>query len=124
MTALRLDYPFHIGAAERTAAADHRDYVRDLIEQVLFTAPGERVNRPDFGSGVMQLVFGPAGAETAATVEFLVKGALQQFLPSVITVEAVDATAEDAVLSVRVDYVILDLGERVRTVFVREGGGL
>ena len=51
-----------------------------MIEQVLFTMPGERVNRPDFGSGVMQLVFAPASDEMATAAEFLVRGNLQQWL--------------------------------------------
>ena len=77
---MQLDYPYHFDGRERTAETGIDDHVRDLIEQLLFTQPGERVNRPDFGSGVMQLVFAAASPEVAATAEFLIRGALQQWL--------------------------------------------
>ena len=54
-------YPLRVDAHGATARTDRAGYLRDLIEQVLFTAPGERVNRPDFGAGVGQLVFAPTG---------------------------------------------------------------
>ena len=63
---MHIDYPFHVGGGGRTAGTNDDDYVRDLVEQVLFTAPGERVNRPTFGSGILRLVFEPASAEAAA----------------------------------------------------------
>lgn len=109
---MHLDHPFHFDGRDRTATADDSDHVRDLIEQVLFTMPGERVNRPDFGSGVMQLVFAPNSPELATTTEFLVKGALQQWLGDVLTVEEVAVASEDATLRVRVDYVVNRTGER------------
>ena len=56
-----VDYPFGFDATGRTRAASREDHVRDLVEQVLFTAPGERVNRPQFGSGLLGLVFEPNG---------------------------------------------------------------
>ena len=63
--------------------------MRDLIEQVLFTAPGERVNRPEFGCGLKQLVFAPASDALAAATEQLVHGALIRWLDPVISVEKV-----------------------------------
>lgn len=99
-----MDYPFHIDGRGRTALAGAEDYVRDLIEQVLFTAPGERVNRPDFGSGVMQLVFAPTSAELAAATQLLVQGALQQWLGDVVEIESVQAETEEATLRVTVSY--------------------
>ena len=84
-----IDFPFHFDTRGRTAQTDDDDHIRDLIDQVLFTAPGERVNRPTFGSGLMQLVFAPNSDELAATTQFLVQGALQQWLGDLIVVEAV-----------------------------------
>ena len=69
------------------------DHLRDLIEQVLFTSPGERVMRPDFGSGLLGLVFEPGGTELAATTQHLVQGALQRELGHLISVEAVGGRA-------------------------------
>ena len=87
---MQVDFPYHVDARGRTAPATDDDHVRDLIEQVLFTAPGERVNRPTFGSGLLQLVFAPNSDELATATQFLVQGALQQWLGDLIEVEAVD----------------------------------
>jgi phage baseplate assembly protein W len=99
-------YPWHIDAGGRTASAQRADHIRQLIEQVLFTTPGERVNRPTFGSGLMQLVFSPNSSELATATQFLVQGALQQWLGDVIVVRNVDVRSEDAVITVTVDYLI------------------
>jgi len=69
-----IDYPYHFDSRGRTATADYADHVRDLIEQVLFTSPGERVNRPNFGCGLRQLIFAPASDELATATQFLVQG--------------------------------------------------
>ena len=100
-----IDYPLHFDGRGRTALTDDVNYIRDLIEQVLLTAPGERVMRPGFGSGVMQLVFAAASPEVAATAQFLIQGALQQWLSDVITVEAVEVEAHDGALLITVQYV-------------------
>lgn len=101
----QIDYPFHFDGRGRTAQTDNSDYIRDLIEQVLLTAPGERVMRPTFGSGVMQLVFAAASPEVAATTQFLIQGALQQWLGDIINVAAVDVEAQDSALLITVQYV-------------------
>lgn len=104
-------YPYHFDGRRRTAQTDGQRHVRDLIEQLLLTEPGERVNRPEFGSGVMQLVFAAASPDVAATVEFLVRGALQQFLADRIAVDRVTAEVVDSSLIISIDYVILETGE-------------
>jgi len=101
----QLDYPFHFDGRGRTAQTDTADYLRDLIEQVLLTAPGERVMRPDFGSGVMQLVFAAASPEVAATTQFLVQSSLQQWLGDVIILESVDVQLQDSALLITVQYI-------------------
>ncbi len=101
----RIDYPFHFDGRGRTGQTDASGYIRDLIEQVLLTAPGERVMRPTFGSGVLQLVFGVASPEIAATTQFLIQGALQQWLSDIITVDAVDVHVQDSALLITVKYV-------------------
>lgn len=109
---VQLDFPYGFDATGRTRTTDPVDHVRDLIEQVLFTAPGERVNRPQFGSGLLGLVFEPNSAALAAAARARVDGALQQWLTEVIAVEAVQVTAEDSTLAVTVSYVIRATGER------------
>ena len=81
-----------------------QDYVRQLVEQVLFTSPGERVNLPDFGSGLLQLPFAPNSVEMAAATQFAVQGALQKWLSGYIKVQSVVASAQEAVLTVTVTY--------------------
>lgn len=104
---MNVAFPYHFDARGRTAeAADHDAHIRDLIEQVLFTAPGERVNRPDFGSGLLRLVFAPNSDELAATTQYLVQGALQQYLGDLIQVDAVEVTSEHAALRVSVRYLV------------------
>src|SRR3954468_22166888 len=105
-----LDFPYHIDGRGRTAVTDDADHVRDLIEQVLFTSPGERVMRPDFGSGLLAMVFEPDSTALAATMQMLVQGALQQHLGSLIAVNAVEIEAADATLNVTVRYVLLSDG--------------
>ena len=120
---MQLDYPFHFDARQRTAGTDQDDHVRDLIEQLLFTQAGERVNRPDFGSGVMQLVFASASPEVAATAEFLIRGALQQWLADRLSVSAVSVEAVDSELRISIDYVVLATGEAGTAEFQRGAGG-
>lgn len=116
---MEIDYPLHLDPRGRTAATDEADHVRDLIEQVLFTAPGERVNRPDFGTGLLQLVFAPNGDELATATQFLVQGALQKWLGDVIELQGVDVSAQDSSLVVAVRYAIRATGERRADTFVR-----
>jgi Bacteriophage baseplate protein W len=107
-----VDFPFHVDVRGRTAATDRDDHVRDLVQQVLFTAPGERVNRPTFGSGLMQLVFDPNGEQLAAATQMLVQGALQQWLADLIQVESVAVENNDSMLVVTVSYLVRQTQER------------
>jgi phage baseplate assembly protein W len=119
-----LDHPFHFDGRGRTATTDADDHVRDMIFQVLFTNPGERVNRPDFGCGLMQLVFLPNSDVLATATQFLVQGALQRWLADVVQVEGVRVTSEEAQLVVEVVYTRLDTGERRQELFASPGGGV
>jgi uncharacterized protein len=75
---------------------------------VLFTSPGERVNLPDFGSGLLQLPFAPNSIEMAAATQFSVQAALQKWLAAYVKVQSVVASAQDAVLTVTVTYTLLN----------------
>ncbi|MDL1977378.1 MAG: GPW/gp25 family protein [Deltaproteobacteria bacterium] len=108
---MQIDYPFHLNGLGCTAMTDKEEHIRDLIEQVLFTAPGERVNRPDFGSGLMQLVFAPNSDELATATEFTVRGALQQWLGDLIQVEALQVESQEATLRITVQYVLRRTGQ-------------
>src|SRR3954451_13454458 len=116
---MNIAWPYHIDTSNRTAEAGDERHVRDLIEQVLFTSPTERVMRPSFGSGVLQLVFAPNSPELAATTQFLVEGALQQWLGDVIETQEVFVESVDAKLTVTVRYVIRLTGDTRTATFTR-----
>lgn len=107
-----LDDPFHLDTRGRSAETGADDHVRDLIFQVLFTSPGERVNRPDFGCGLKQLVFMPNSDVLATATQQLVQGSLQRWLAEVIDVERVDVQSIDSRLEVTVVYVRRSDGQR------------
>ncbi|AQW47659.1 GPW/gp25 family protein [Streptomyces violaceusniger] len=99
-------FPFRIDRRGRTAHADHDDHIRDLIEQLLFTSPGERVMRPDFGCGLLDLVFTPNSPELASAVELSVQASLQRWLGELIEVESLDVVSEENVVRVHLRYVV------------------
>src|SRR3954453_10045803 len=101
---MQIDYPFDFDSRGRTADTTDEEHIRDMIEQVLFTTPGERVNRPTFGSGILGLVFEPNSEALAAAVEHTVHGALQQSLADLILVEGVDVTNDEGTIEVTVSY--------------------
>ncbi|HLH72856.1 MAG TPA: GPW/gp25 family protein [Chloroflexota bacterium] len=118
---MQIAYPFRVDGRGRTAeTSSDNDHIRDLIEQVLFTAPGERVNRPTFGSGVQQLLFAPNSDELATATQMLVQGALQQWLGNLIQVEAVQVQNDDSTLTVTVQYVVRTSQQRQVAQFTRE----
>ena len=103
---MNLQFPIQFDHNGKTAGSTDDKHIRDMIEQVLFTTPGERVNRPTFGSGLAQLVFEPNSSELAVTTQFLAQGALQQWLGDVIEVNDVKIESQDSTLTVSVVYTV------------------
>src|SRR5262249_13083810 len=103
---MNIDFPFHFDSRGRAANAGDDDHIRDMIEQLLFTNPGERVNRPDFGSGLLQLIFAPNSPELAAALQFTMQATLLQWLGDLIEVRALEVTSEDSQLRVVVQYLV------------------
>lgn len=119
-----LAFPLRFDGSGRTATAASRDrHIRDMIEQVLFTSPGERVNRPTFGCGLLQLVFEPNSEELAGTTQYLVQSALQQWLGDVIEVVNVTVAALDARLDVTVVYTVVGTEDEQSARFSAPGAG-
>jgi phage baseplate assembly protein W len=118
---MHIDYPFSFNSRGRTAEATTDNHIRDMIEQVLFTTPGERVNRPTFGSGILQLIFAPNSSALASATQMTVQGALQQWLGDLVQIEAIDVQNEDATLRVRVTYTVRRSQQRQVAEFQREG---
>lgn len=119
---MNIDFPFHFNNQGRTATTNNDDHIRDMIEQLLFTNPGERVNRHDFGSGLLQLVFAPSSPELAAALEFTVQAALQRWLGDLIELQGLEVASDDGTLRVLVQYVVR--GTRESRIQVLERSGL
>jgi len=103
---MNVDFPFHFDNRGRTAATDDDDHIRDMIEEFLFTNSGARVNRPDFGSGLLQMVFAPNSPEIASALQLTIQAGLQRWLGDVILVQKVEVTSEEATLSVLIQYIV------------------
>jgi hypothetical protein len=116
---MNIDYPLHFDSRGRTALTDESDHIRDMIEQLIFTNPGERVNRPDFGSGLLQLIFAPNSPELAATVQFTLQAALQRWLGDVIDLQDLEVQAIDSALTIDVQYLIRRTGQQQSATFTR-----
>ena len=100
---MNVNFAFQFDGRGRTLDPDG-DYLRQLVEQVLFTSPGERVNLPDFGSGLLQLPFAPNSMDMAAATQFSVQAALQKWLSNYVKVQSVVAAVNEATLTVTVTY--------------------
>jgi phage baseplate assembly protein W len=111
-------FPYQIGGGGRTALSDDDSHIREMIQQLLFTAPGERVNRPTFGTALQQLVFAPNSPEVASATQFLVQGALQQYLGELIVVENVAVESQDSTLTVTITYMVRRKQQRESATFV------
>ena len=120
---MNIDFPFHFDSHGRTATTDDTDHIRDMIEQLLFTNPGERVNRPDFGSGLMQLVFAPNSPELATALQFTMQAAIQRWLADLVEIQALEVVSEDAQLRVLVQYMVRRTQERRTEVFEQRSLG-
>ena len=116
---MNIDFPYHFDNRGHSATTDDVDHIRDMIEQFLFTNKGERVNRPEFGSGLLQLIFSPNSPELASTLKFTVQAGLQQWLGDVVEVLALDVLSEDAKLQVEISYRIRRSLEIQSATFVR-----
>jgi phage baseplate assembly protein W len=111
---MNIDYPLHFDNRGRTASTGLYDHVRDMIEQLLLTSPGERVNRPDFGSGLLQMVFAPNRVEIAATLQFSLQAAIERWLGNLIELRNLSIDVVETTLTITVEYEVRQTGE-VRT---------
>lgn len=118
---MNIDYPFHLDGSGRTATTDDSGHLRDLIEQLLFTNPGERVNRPDFGSGLMQMVFAPNSTELAAALQFTVQADLQRWLGDLIEIQELEVTSENSSLHILIQYLVRRNNEKQTAQFTLTG---
>jgi phage baseplate assembly protein W len=107
---VEIGFPYHLDDRGRTATVDYEDHVRQMLEVLLLTRAGERVNRPDFGCGLLDLVFGPSSPEVAAALNVTITAAVGRWLGDVISLTTVDVTAQDSALVVSLGYRLLATG--------------
>ncbi len=100
---MNLDFPFHFDVLGQTAATNENNHIRDLIEQFLFTNPGERVNCPDFGSGLLEVIFEPNSPRLIADLQ-RIKSGLQHWMDDLIELEELDIGSQDAEVRILVRY--------------------
>lgn len=118
---LEVGFPFQLDTRGRAADPGWEQHVHDMVELVLFTAPGERVNRPDFGCGLLELIFAPETAEEVNVVQHLARAQLQRWLGDVITVESLTVDVQETTLTLNVEYQLIDIGEqRIATFELRD----
>src|ERR1700759_325459 len=116
---MNIDFPFHFDGRGRTATTGDDDHIRDMVEQLLFTSPGERVNRPDFGSGLLQMGFAPNSPELAAALQFTLKAAIDRWLGDIVTVQNLAVTSVDSTLTINIAYVVRQTGTAHSETFTR-----
>lgn len=120
---IQVGFPFQIDDRGRVADPAYEEHVHQLIEQLLFTSRGERVNRPDLGAGLLELIFAAASSELVAVAEHQVAASLSRWLGELILVEAVRVEAFQSSLKVTVQYVLRRNQQREVAVFEHEGEG-
>ncbi|MET0309927.1 MAG: GPW/gp25 family protein [Sphingomonas sp.] len=116
---MNIAFPLSFDSRGRTADCGGDRHILDMIEIFLFTNPGERVNRPDFGSGLLQMVFAANSPEVAAALQFTVQAGLDRWLGDLIEVRNLEVTSDDARLVVDISYAVRRTGEVVQTSFER-----
>ena len=116
---MNLDYPYHFDRSGRTALTDDDDHVRDMIEEFLFTSSGERVMRPEFGSGLLQMMFAPNSPEVGAALQANVQAGLQRWLGDIVEIRDLAVESTDSVLRVRLTYTVRQTNDTRTRVFER-----
>lgn len=117
---MNIDFPLHFDSRGQTATADDNEHIRNMIEQFLFTNAGERVNRPDFGSGLMQLIFAPNSPELASTLQFTVQAGLQQWLGDIVEIQELEVVSKEASLHIELKYLVRRTQEIRAETFIQQ----
>ncbi len=97
-------FPLAINELGRITASGGNEAIRGKILQVLFTAPGERVNVPEFGCGLFNLVFEPNSTVLNSAMQFTIGQALTRWLVEEIIVNSVNIESENEYINVEVVY--------------------
>jgi uncharacterized protein len=122
MSTIEVAFPYRLDDRGRTAIATHGDHVQQMLELLLFTRPGERVNQPTFGCGLLDQVFAPNSPEIAAALNVTIAAAISLWLRDVLSVTSVDVTAQQSQLIVDISYVVLATGSPASVTLPIAGG--
>lgn len=110
MSMIEIAFPYGLDDRGRTATATYDDHVEQMLELLLLTQPGERVNLPTFGCGLLGQVFAPNSPEIAAALSVTIAASISLWLRDVLSVTSLDVTAEGGELIVAIDYTVLATG--------------
>lgn len=111
-TSIKHPFAVDIGRGRLAEEENYAAHVEQMMLQILFTAPGERINRPDFGCGVKRLVFAPNSEVTATLAQVTIFEALTRWLGSAIDVNEVEVQAIDSRMEIQIVYTLRARGER------------
>ncbi|MCU0506991.1 MAG: GPW/gp25 family protein [Anaerolineae bacterium] len=117
---MNIDYPWHFDNKGRTATTGDNEHIRDMLEQLIFTSPGERVNRPELGTGVMQRVFAPNSPEIAAALQFTMQAAIQRWLGDLIELQGLMVESREALQLITIQYTVRRTGQDQVATLTRE----
>lgn len=120
---MNLAFPYNFDPTGHTAQTDLLTHINDMIEQILFTSPGERVNRPTFGSGTAQLVFAPNSDVLAAAQQNVIQASLQMWLSDLIRLQSVTVVNDDSTLQITVVYTVIQTQQQQTQQFVYGSSG-
>jgi uncharacterized protein len=114
---MHLAFPFSVDNAGFPAEATTAEHVEQMIEQILFTRPGERVNLPEFGCGVQALIFGPMSVELATALRARVEASIQRWMPAIVQLGSTEIAQDGSTLTLTIIYTLTATGERRARVF-------
>ena len=104
-----LQIPFRKGHAGGAAEIDDIDqHIKDKMIQVLFTIPGERVNLPEFGCRLRDLVFEGNNEVLASATRFTIFQSLTRWMGEEVEIENVKVFSEEETLYIQIFYSRLD----------------
>lgn len=109
-----IKHPFAVDLSRGRLAEEenYAEHIEQMMFQILFTSPGERIDRPDFGCGVKRLVFAPNSEVSASLAQITIFQALTKWLGTAITINDVKALAIEERLEIKIAYTLKTKGER------------
>ncbi len=119
---IEVAFPYGLDDRGRTATATYDDHVGQMLELLLLTRPGERVNQPTFGCGLLDQVFAPNSPEIAAALSVTIAAAISLWLQDVLSVTSLDVVAQDSQLIVDIGYTVLATGSATSVTLTVPGG--